>query len=74
VWQLSRPDPDGLLPQLSSLLEAASGRWDWFGLTAFMSTPQEDLVIRGRQTPAEWLRRGGSIQDVRSIIETWDWR
>lgn len=73
VWQLSRPHPAGLMPGLEPLLRAALQRWDWQGLTAFMSTPQEDLVIRGQHTPAEWLRRGGSIKDVREIIETWDW-
>jgi hypothetical protein len=74
AWQLSRPQPEGLLPELKSLLESASRRWDWLGLTAFMSTPQEELVIKGRQTPAEFLRRGGSINEVRSIIESWEWR
>ncbi len=74
VWQLSLPDPEKLLPGLQPLLQAASQRWDWSGLTAFMSTPQEDLVIDGQQTPAEWLRRGGSVDDVRGIIEAGEWR
>jgi hypothetical protein len=73
VWQLSLPDPEKLLPGLQPLLQAGLQRWDWSGLTAFMSTPQEDLVMRGQQTPAEWLRRGGSIKDVRGIIESWEW-
>jgi hypothetical protein len=74
AWQLSRPHPEGLLPELQSLLEAASRRWDWLGLTSFMSTPQENLVMKGRQTPAEWLRGGGSIERIRSIVDSWEWR
>ncbi|MEY9850632.1 hypothetical protein ABH923_000310 [Leifsonia sp. EB41] len=73
VWQLSLPDPEKLLPGLQPLLQAASQRWDWSGLTAFMSTPQEGLVLEGQQTPAEWLRRGGAIKDVQQIIESWEW-
>lgn len=73
VWQLSRPHPSGLIPELDRLLESATKRWDWLGLTAFMSTPQEDLVTKGRQTPAEWLRRGGPIGKVTSIIDSWEW-
>lgn len=73
-WQFSLPDKDKLLPGLSELVAVAAPRWNWQSMTAFMSTPQEDLVIEGRQNPAEWLRRGGSVEDVRSIIESTDWR
>jgi len=72
IWQLSRPHPSGLLPGLEGLLESSAHRWDWLGLTAFMYTPQEDLVIAGRQTPGEWLRRGGALDKVRSIIDSWE--
>jgi hypothetical protein len=73
-WHFSLPHKDKLLPGLSEVLEVAAPRWDWQGLTAFMSTPQSDLVVEGRQTPAEWLRRGGPVEDVQSIIESTDWR
>lgn len=73
-WQLSVSHEDKLLPGLTELIEVATARWDWQSLTAFMSATQSSLVTAGRQTPAEFLRRGGDVNKVRTIIESSDWR
>lgn len=73
IWQLNIGSATKLLPGLDPLIKVATNRWDnWRALAAFMSTPQQSLVDVGRQTPAEWLRRGGDVNSVRKIIEPGD--
>lgn len=73
AWQLSVSHEDKLLPGLAELIDVVAPRWSWQSVTAFMTSPQADLIIEGRQTPAEWLRRGGNINAVRAIAESEDW-
>lgn len=73
AWQFSASQEDKLLPGLAELIKVVSPRWSWQSVTAFMTSPQADLIAKGRQTPAEWLRRGGNINAVRAIAESEDW-
>ncbi|MDN3309337.1 hypothetical protein QWJ90_00145 [Microbacterium oryzae] len=63
-----------LLPGLSEIIKAAKRRWTWQDFSAFMSTPQEDLISRGRQTPTEYLRWGGPVDRVAQMIDESGWR
>lgn len=74
AWQLSLGSPGKLLPGLTEVIAAISPRWGHASASGFMHTPQEDLVIEGRQTPLEFLRRGGDVAEVVSIVEASDWR
>jgi hypothetical protein len=73
-WQFSVPHPNKLLPGLSKIIEVAATRWNWHSMTSLMFTPLSSLIATGRQTPAEWPFRGGSVDAVRSITELTDWR
>jgi hypothetical protein len=72
-WQFDTRSPEKLIPHLDDILEASTARWDWQTLSAFMETPQEDLISTGRQTPVDWLRSGGAINRVVQTIEASDW-
>lgn len=71
-WQFALTQPDKLLPGLANLIQVLTRRWGWASIAGFMSTPQADLVSTGRQTPTEWLLRGGSVDKVVDIVETSD--
>ena len=72
-WQFDVRQPGKVLPHLPSLIESVSQRWKWQSVAAFMSTPQSNLIAEGRKTPAVWLSDGGSVDDVREIVEASDW-
>ncbi|TFD01322.1 hypothetical protein E3T28_07130 [Cryobacterium sinapicolor] len=70
-WQFNAAAPGHLMPGLPALIAAVAPRWDWHSIAGFMATPQSSLIAEGRQTPVEWLRNGGDIDTVTSIVE-WD--
>ncbi|TFC29177.1 hypothetical protein E3O55_09895 [Cryobacterium sp. MDB1-18-2] len=72
TWQFSR-SPERLLPGLTEIIRVVTSRWNWQSVAGFMATPQSSLVAEGRQTPVEWLRDGGDLNDVIEIIEASDW-
>ena len=63
-----------LIPGLTDIIEAVAPRWDWRSVAGFMATPQSSLIAEGRKTPVEWLRDGGDVAAVISIVESNDWR
>ncbi|SFN43381.1 hypothetical protein [Mycetocola miduiensis] len=72
-WQFNLGSPDKLLPGLAEVIKVLTPRWGWHSVAGFMSTPQEDLVAKGRKTPAVFLRDGGDVSEVRAIVESDDW-
>jgi len=73
AWQFNIGSPEKLIPRLAEVIEAVSPRWEWHSVSAFMNTPQRDLVSEGRKTPVEWLRDGGDTDELKQIIESDDW-
>ena len=73
TWQFKVGSPVKLLPGLTEIIEVITPRWNWQSAAGFMATPQSELVAEGRQTPVEWLRDGGNVNDVRDIVEASDW-
>ncbi|MEC5151381.1 hypothetical protein [Cryobacterium sp. GrIS_2_6] len=73
TWQFNVGSPVKLLPGLTEIIEVITPRWSWRSIAGFMATPQSELVAEGRQTPVEWLRDGGNVNDVRDIVEASDW-
>lgn len=73
-WQFHLSSPNKLLPGFDRhFLASLVDRWpDWKSCASFMSTPQEDLVAEGRQTPTAWLGEGGDVEDVLEIVEAED--
>jgi hypothetical protein len=73
-WQFHLNSPNKLLPGFDRhFLAALVARWpDWRSCASFMSTPQEDLVAEGRQTPTAWLGGGGDPEEVLEIVEAED--
>ena len=74
TWQFQAGSPERLLPGLTDIIAAVTPRWDWRSVAGFMATSQPSLVAEGRKTPAEWLRDGGDVDTVRTIVEASDWR
>lgn len=72
-WQFNVGSPQKLLPGLADVIQAVTPRWGWHSVAGFMATPQEDLVAEGRKTPVAWLRDGGDVNKVISIVEGDDW-
>ena len=73
TWQFNVGSPVKLLPGLTEIIQVITPRWSWRSAAGFMATPQSELVAEGRQTPVEWLRDGGNVDDVRNIVEASDW-
>ncbi|WP_007025356.1 MerR family transcriptional regulator [Saccharomonospora iraqiensis] len=68
AWQFTA---DGVLPGLDTVLRAVPGDQPALVVAAFMSTPQSDLVINGRQaTPRQWLLAGGDPEPVAALAGT----
>lgn len=62
AWQFTDND---VLPGLETVLAAIPDDQPALVLANFMTTPQEDLDIRGRPaSPREWLMAGGSVHRV----------
>ncbi|MFF1633465.1 hypothetical protein [Leifsonia sp. NPDC058248] len=73
AWQFNVGSPEKLIPGLADVISVVTPRWDWQSVAGFMATPQSDLFAEGRQTPVEWLRDGGDVNDIREIVESDDW-
>lgn len=73
TWQFNVGSPVKLLPGLTEIIEVVAPRWSWRSVSGFMATPQSELVAAGRQTPVEWLRDGGDVNDVKVLVEFSDW-
>lgn len=72
-WQFTA---DGAaLPRLRSVLEALPRNLHPLEVTWFMTTPDPDLSIGGRETaPREWLEAGGDavvVVELAGAIDTW---
>ena len=72
AWQLSLRSPGKVLPHFETLLPALEERWGWISISRFFATRQEDLVAKGRKTPAAWLEDGGDPDAVRRIVQSGD--
>lgn len=72
-WQFNVGSSLRLLPGLTEIIQVIAPRWSWRSAAGFMATPQSELVTEGRQTPIEWLRGGGDVKEVTSIIVASDW-
>ena len=70
AWQLSLRSPGKVLPHLEALLPALEERWGWISISRFFATRHEDLVAKGRKTPAAWLEDGGDPEAVRRIVQS----
>lgn len=73
LWQFNVGRPARTVLGLSEIIAAAGPRWDWQHLSAFMETPQDDLIGEGRLTPVTWLQDIGDIEAVTSLIEASNW-
>ncbi|GAA1951426.1 DNA-binding protein [Amycolatopsis minnesotensis] len=66
-WQFTG---SGVLPGLEVVLAAVPADQPALVVAAFMSTPQEDLVINERPaTPRQWLLAGGDPEAVVALVE-----
>ncbi|NUU06433.1 DNA-binding protein [Leifsonia sp. C5G2] len=71
AWQFTDDPKQPVLPGLSQLIAAVPADMHPASLQNFMATPQEDLLIDGREvTPVEWLRLGGDPQEVVDILDS----
>lgn len=67
AWQFTN---SGVLPGLETVLRATPRDQPALVVAAFMSTPQDDLVINSRPaTPRQWLLAGGSPELVAELVE-----
>lgn len=71
-WQFSNGSPGKILPHLREII-ALVGQRDWLSVSGLMTTPQDTMISRGRQTPVEWSRRGGNVRALETLIEDEDW-
>jgi hypothetical protein len=68
AWQFTG---GGVLPGLAAVLAAVPGDQPPLVLAAFMTTPQDDLVLDGRPaTPRQWLLAGGPPDPVAALAST----
>jgi len=68
AWQFTG---GGTLPGLDAVLAAVPEDQPALVVAAFMTTPQDDLVISGeRVTPRQWLLAGGSPEPVAALAST----
>jgi hypothetical protein len=62
------------VPNLDAVLAAAPADMTAVAVAGFLETPHPDLSSGQRPlTPVEWLRRGGDVADVLSLLEIADW-
>lgn len=60
-----------MLPGLATLVKAFPDDMHPASIQGFMSTPQEDLRVKGeRLTPVEWLVHGGNPQALIAILDS----
>ncbi|PXY19344.1 DNA-binding protein [Prauserella muralis] len=68
AWQFT---PTSVLPGLEVVLRAVPRDQPVLVVAAFMSTPQTDLVINGKEaTPRQWLLAGGDPERVAELAAT----
>ncbi|WP_019813040.1 MerR family transcriptional regulator [Saccharomonospora saliphila] len=68
AWQFTAT---GVLPGLDVVLRAVPEDQPALVVAAFMSTPQADLIINGKQaTPRQWLLAGGDPTPVADLAGT----
>lgn len=68
AWQFTG---SGVLPGLDVVLRAVPDDQPPLVVAAFMSTPQTELVINGKQaTPRQWLLAGGDPEPVARLAAT----
>ncbi|EHR51723.1 hypothetical protein SacmaDRAFT_3507 [Saccharomonospora marina XMU15] len=68
AWQFTG---SGVLPGLDVVLRAVPDDQPALVVAAFMSTPQTELVINGKQaTPRQWLLAGGDPEPVARLAAT----
>lgn len=68
AWQFTE---DGVLPSLDAVLAAVPEDEPALVVAAFMTSPQDDLVIAGDAvTPRQWLLAGGDPRPVAALAST----
>jgi len=71
AWQFINGRENPVLPHLAQLVEAFSDDMQPSTILGFMQTPQEDARLDGVQlTPVEWLVRGGDVQRLIDILDS----
>ena len=73
TWQFMLSRGQKLIPGLPRLIDEFGDQRSWQSVAAFMRTPQEDLVVEAPQTPTDWVRRGGDIEALCSLIASTGW-
>jgi hypothetical protein len=68
IWQFNTRPVGRTLPHLESVIPLLRD-WDWRTAGRFFATRQEDLLGRGRKSPASWLEDGGDVGEVISLIK-----
>lgn len=71
TWQFTNDKLNPVLPHLAQLVEAFSDDMQPSSILGFMQTPQESTQLDGvRLTPVEWLVRGGEVQRLVDILDS----
>lgn len=73
TWQFMLSRGQKLIPGLPRLIDEFGDQRSGQSVAAFMRTPQEDLVVEAPQTPTDWVRRGGDIETLCSLIASTGW-
>ncbi len=68
LWQFDTKEPDHRLPGLTDIVQCIPQDMDWLSIQRLMTSPHEDLCSEGPQSPVEWLRDGGDIDQIRELV------